>query len=257
MSKITNQAFVSSEFSTSTQPTQKGNFASNLFSVEYLTDSFKKTRSSSQPNAHPNDIVTFSIELTNISDLDLTDIVILDTLDNNLEFVPQSLTIDSTPYPEANPTQNLTITPLLSPNQTVVVAYRAKISNNPTSDCALSTSRIVFSIDHGPKLSEFSNTTQIPIIYSYSNIEIAKNADLTTAKSGDIITFTNTIITTNIGNTNSAYFVESIPKGTRFVPKTVTINDEIAPTLDPQNGFVINDLKSNTTTIIKYKIEVL
>lgn len=257
MSKITNQATVTAEFSTASSPTQKATFVSNLYSIEYLTESFHKTRTSTQHIAHPSDIITFDLELFNTSDLPLTGISMLDTLDDNLEFVPQSLTIDAVPRIEADPTKNLFIIDLLPPMQKVLVSYKARINSNPTSNFAVSDSRITFSVDRGQKLSEFSNTTKIPIIKSHSNITINKTADKTTATSGDKIKFTNTIISKNISSMSSAYFVEKLPHGTRFVPKTVTINGEVMDTLNPKEGFEVSDLQKNNTTIIEYDIEVL
>lgn len=255
MSKIFNQAFTTSIVPASHTPQKSIESKSNILSIEYLTDSFQKSRSCSQNKAYPDTAVTFYIQLTNSSDITLHNIRAKDFLDENLDFIPNSLTIDNTPHPHTNPTQEYTITDALPPKKTLKIAYNTLINPLTTENTAKSTTQITYSANNTTNITEFSNETTIHIIQSSPHITIEKSANKTTANSGEIITCINKISTSNTVNA-SITFLDNLPPNVQFVSKSVYINNKNAPNLDPQQGFILSDLPPNSTTIIEYKIKV-
>jgi len=191
MDKIRNLAIIDSKFPLPSGEIESLRISSNEYSVENISKSFHKMRTSSTQIATPNQEIEFTITLENTSEFEIFDIKIHDILPKELVFIEGSVKIDGVSYPNLDPISGFILPHALPPFSKIIITYSAKLAEMPIGREANSMSKITFSVDKMRDVTENSNETTIKAVQNL--IEIVKTADKTIAKHNDIIKFTNTI----------------------------------------------------------------
>ncbi|SCC13141.1 Uncharacterized protein BTT61001_01569 [Bacillus thuringiensis] len=219
-----------------------------------------------QPNANPKtadltfadvgNTITFTLTLPNTGNVAATDVTVIDILDSNLSFVPNSFTVNGQTIPNADLSTGVNIGSINGGN-TSIVTFQAIVStlpiNNPISNSALTTYRYIVDSDQPfISTSNQSNTTTTQV--NSAILTAQKNSNVETVDIGQDIVYSVTI--TNSGNVSATnvIFTDLIPDGTSFEPNSFTLNGTTIPNADIMTGVPIGDIAPNQFVIVAFHI---
>lgn len=111
--------------------------------------------------------ITFTLNLPNTGNVTATDVTVIDTLDSNLTFVPNSFTVNGQTILNADLSTGVNIGSI-NGGTAAIVTFQATVTtlpiNNPISNSALTTYRYIVDPDQSPiTTSNQSNTTTTQI----------------------------------------------------------------------------------------------
>ncbi|MCR9019237.1 cell surface protein, partial [Bacillus paranthracis] len=143
--------------------------------------------------------ITFTLNLPNTGNVDAADVTVIDILDSNLSFVPNSFTVNGQTISNADLSTGVNIGSINSGN-TAIVTFQATVITlptlNPISNSASTTYHYVVDPSQPPiTTSNQSNTTTTQI--NSAILTTQKNSNVSTVDIGQDITYTVTI--TNSG----------------------------------------------------------
>ncbi|MED2038967.1 cell surface protein [Bacillus wiedmannii] len=200
--------------------------------------------------------ITFTLNLPNTGNAAATDVTVIDILDSNLSFVPNSFTVNGQTIPNADLSTGVNIGSINGGN-TSIVTFQAIVStlpiNNPISNSALTTYRYIVDSDQPfISTSNQSNTTTTQV--NSAILTAQKNSNVETVDIGQDIVYSVTI--TNSGNVSATnvIFTDLIPDGTSFEPNSFTLNGTTIPNADIMTGVPIGDIAPNQFVIVAFHI---
>ncbi|TCJ83740.1 UNVERIFIED_ORG: putative repeat protein (TIGR01451 family) [Bacillus cereus] len=200
--------------------------------------------------------ITFTLSLPNTGNTTATDVTIIDILNSNLTFVPNSFTVNGQTIPNADLSTGVNIGSIPGGN-TAIVTFQATVATLPTldpiSNAASTTYHYVVDPSQPPiTTSNQSNTTTTQI--NSAILTAQKNSNLATVDIGQDIVYTVTI--TNSGNVSATnvIFTDLIPDGTSFEPNSFTLNGTTIPNADLITGVPIGDIAPNQSVIVAFHI---
>ncbi|HDR8099616.1 TPA: DUF11 domain-containing protein, partial [Bacillus cereus] len=200
--------------------------------------------------------ITFTLNLPNTGNVTATDVTVIDTLDSNLTFVPNSFTVNGQTIPNADLSTGVNIGSI-NGGTAAIITFQATVTtlpiNNPISNSALTTYRYIVDPDQSPiTTSNQSNTTTTQI--NSAILTAQKNSNVSTVDIGQDIIYSVTI--TNSGNVNATnvIFTDVIPDGTSFEPNSFTLNGTIIENANTITGVPIGDIAPNESAIVEFHI---
>ncbi|OON71209.1 cell surface protein, partial [Klebsiella pneumoniae] len=200
--------------------------------------------------------ITFTLNLPNTGNVTATDVTVIDTLDSNLTFVPNSFTVNGQTILNADLSTGVNIGSI-NGGTAAIVTFQATVTtlpiNNPISNSALTTYRYIVDPDQSPiTISNQSNTTTTQI--NSAILTAQKSTNVFTVDIGQDIVYSVTI--TNSGNVNATnvIFTDVIPDGTSFEPNSFTLNGTIIENANIITGVPIGDIAPNESAIVEFHI---
>ncbi|WP_395761401.1 DUF7507 domain-containing protein [Bacillus sp. 3G2] len=200
--------------------------------------------------------ITFTLNLPNTGNTTATDVTIIDILNSNLTFVPNSFTVNGQAIPNADLSTGVNIGSIPGGN-TAIVTFQATVATLPTldpiSNAASTTYHYVVDPSQPPiTTSNQSNTTTTQI--NSAILTAQKNSNVATVDIGQDIVYTVTI--TNSGNVSATnvIFTDLIPDGTSFEPNSFTINGTSIQNANIITGVPIGDIAPNQSVIVAFHI---
>lgn len=214
------------------------------------------TKTANLTFADVGNTITFTLNLPNTRNVAATDVTVIDILDSNLTFVPNSFTVNGQTIPNADLSTGVNIGSI-NGGSTSIVTFQATVStlpiNNPISNSALTTYRYIVDPDQPfISTSNQSNTTTTQI--NSAILTAQKNSNVSTVDIGQDIIYSVTI--TNSGNVSATnvIFTDLIPNGTSFEPNSFTLNGTTIPNADIITGVPIGDIAPNQSVIVAFHI---
>lgn len=222
---------------------------------------FNKT--SNTQYAKRGDVVTYTFSVPNTGNVPIFNTVISDTLPQGVQFVPNSVTVNSVSIPTANPNNGINLGTI--PAQSVTtVTYQVLVTSIPSGGVLTNQGTINYQYIVDPSLppangSGSSNQNKVPINDARINgVDggFVKSVDNPYAQVGDTLTYT--IRVNNTGNVSALNVIitDTIPQGTNFVANSVTVNGVTTPNANPQNGINLGTVGPNSPVTITFKTVV-
>ena len=182
-----------------------------------------------------------------------TDVTVIDTLDSNLTFVPNSFTVNGQTIPNADLSTGVNIGSI-NGGTAAIITFQATVTtlpiNNPISNSALTTYRYIVDPDQSPiTTSNQSNTTTTQI-----NSAILTAQKFKCVNSRYWARYHLPVTITNSGNVNATnvIFTDVIPDGTSFEPNSFTLNGTIIENANTITGVPIGDIAPNESAIVNF-----
>ncbi|QWH11375.1 DUF11 domain-containing protein [Bacillus mycoides] len=214
------------------------------------------TKTANLTFADIGDTITFTLNLPNTGNTTATDVTIIDILDSNLTFVPNSFTVNGQTIQNADLSTGVNIDSINGGNA-AIVTFQATVTTlptlNPITNSASSTYHYVVDPNQPPTItSNQSNTTTTQI--NTAILTAQKSTNVSTVDIGQDIVYTVTI--TNSGNVSATnvIFTDLIPDGTSFEPNSFTLNGTSIPNANIITGVPIGDIAPNQSVIVAFHI---
>ncbi|QWH65733.1 DUF11 domain-containing protein [Bacillus wiedmannii] len=230
--------------------------SSNTTLLQINNANIISTKTANLTFADVGNTITFTLNLPNTGNVAATDVTIIDILDSNLSFIPNSFTVNGQTIPSADLSTGVNIGSINGGN-TAIVTFQATVTTlptlNPISNFASTTYHYVVDPSQSPiTTSNQSNTTTTQI--NSAILTAQKNSNAETVDIGQDIVYSVTI--TNSGNVSATnvIFTDLIPDGTSFEPNSFTLNGTTIPNADIITGVPIGDIAPNESVIVAFHI---
>ncbi|MED0952815.1 cell surface protein [Bacillus mobilis] len=254
---VPNTASTTYEFTVDPNSPPVSNTAnSNTTLLQINNATIISTKTANLTFADVGNTITFTLNLPNTGNVAATDVTIIDILDSNLSFIPNSFTVNGQTIPNADLSTGVNIGSINGGN-TAIVTFQATVTTlptlNPISNFASTTYHYVVDPSQSPiTTSNQSNTTTTQI--NSAILTAQKNSNAETVDIGQDIVYSVTI--TNSGNVSATnvIFTDLIPAGTSFEPNSFTLNGISIPNANIITGVPIGDIAPNQSVIVAFHI---
>ncbi|MBN1040378.1 DUF11 domain-containing protein, partial [Clostridium botulinum] len=215
--------------------------------------------------AKVNDILIYTLALTNIGDVAANNVVLTDTIPNGTTFISNSVTINGVTQNGANPSPpNGVNVGSIAPKATTTVTFNVRVITipNPNPIPNAGSIKYTFTVDpsvpNGASATGNSNivNTQVNQATIDTTSGLTKSVDKAFASINDVLTYT--IVINNSGNVpaNNVVFKDTIPNGTTFVTDSVTLNGATLAGSNPGSGVNIGTVNPNSVQTLTFKVTV-
>ncbi|MGN7193181.1 DUF7507 domain-containing protein [Bacillus mycoides] len=237
-------------------PSVSNTASSNTTLLQINNANIISTKTANLTFADVGNTITFTLNLPNTGNAAATDVTIIDILDSNLSFIPNSFTVNGQTIPNADLSTGVNIGSINGGN-TAIVTFQVTVTTlptlNPISNFASTTYHYVVDPSQSPiTTSNQSNTTTTQI--NSAILTAQKNSNVETVDIGQDIVYSVTI--TNSGNVSATnvIFTDLIPAGTSFEPNSFTLNGISIPNANIITGVPIGDIAPNESVIVAFHI---
>lgn len=237
-------------------PPVSSSATSNTTLLQINNANIISTKTADLTFADVGNTITFTLNLPNTGNVTATDVTVIDILDSNLTFVPNSFTVNGQTIPNADLSTGVNIGSI-NGGTTAIVTFQATVTTlptlNPISNSTSTTYHYVVDPSQPPiTTSNQSNTTTTQI--NSAILTAQKNSNVSTVDIGQDIIYTVTI--TNSGNVSATnvIFTDLIPDGTSFEPNSFTLNGISIPNANIITGVPIGDIAPNQSVIVAFHI---
>lgn len=223
-------------------PIEYGTMNSNVVSVNTIYPSLQMVKTVDKAYATIGDILTYTINITNIGDTIFDTATFIDSIPNGTAFVPESVTVDSVPEPTYDPSDGFELG-TIGVSITKVVTFQVTIVNLVIPN--IIANRAITEVTYIKGLITESKTVQSNIITTaihVVDVSVIMASNISVVQSGDTLIYT-TVITNN-GNINitDVLFSDFVASRLIFIPGSVTVNNMPQPTYDPITGFSLGTI---------------
>ncbi|WP_050606690.1 DUF11 domain-containing protein [Clostridium niameyense] len=237
--------------------TTNNNYLLNMLGLQIDIDipelnNIKKTVS--QTFASVEDIVEYTISISNNTTATLNELFLTDTLTSELSFVPNSLIIDGNPSNDS-PVTGVNLGNLAS-SKTILVKFKAKVNSDPSNNFNyVNLATINYKVGNAPNIVSATSKSNMSKLYSSSiivepNINITANPTIISVD--DIVEYTIKISNTETIPIEDAILTNILPPELSYLPNSLTINN-ILINSTPETIISLGTINSWQTIIVKFK----
>ncbi len=212
------------------------------------------TKSADKTYADVGEEITYTLVLQNTGAVDALNVTITDLLPPSTVLVPNSVTVDGTPYAGALPV----VIPTITPDQSVTVTFKVTVNSLPVVNPIFNIARADYEFNPfaGYTATGFSNSNPVAVFIIVRQVTNVKSVDKTVAAIGDILTYTSVITNTGSIPVTNVVFKDEIPEGTAFVDGSVTIDGVSYPAYDPAAGFFAANLIPQASVTVTFQVQI-
>lgn len=217
---------------------------------EIQIPSFIPVKTADRPAVNIGETVTYTVTLANTCASPLTDLFFQDIVPDGFSFVPNSVTVNGTTAPGADPNAGFEL-PDVPGGETVTVTFEALAESIPDPNPALNTAAIDYSYKpvQGGIPGEFSVTTnETPVaVNALADLSVVKSAAPSPAEPGNALTYTITVSNAGPSPAVEAILTDDIPS----VLTNVQFSVNGGATYLPWNGsYALGTLAANESRTI-------
>ncbi|MEO3944660.1 hypothetical protein [Gorillibacterium sp. CAU 1737] len=201
-----------------------------------------------------NDILTYTVTVTNSGVAAVTNAVFSDTIPTGTTFVPGSVLINGTSSPNANPIGGISLG-TINAGASIPIIFNVRVTAVAPTIPALLNNRANVSFTSGA----FTGSSSSPVITTAAYlpvITIIKSSSASTVTVGDTYMYTLTV--TNSGNYPAdVVLVDPLPPQAVFVPNSVVLNGFPNPGVDPTTGISLDTVSAGETNVVSFSVTVV
>ncbi|MGE6663774.1 hypothetical protein [Paenibacillus xylanexedens] len=235
----------------------RGISLSNIVVVRVFEPVINLVKSANTTAAVVGDMITYTVLVSNFGNYN-ADVFFIDPLPVGETFVPNSIRINGGIVIGADPSIGFNLGTVV-PQFPVTVTFLATVTSLPSPPELVNqaTGDYTYTLPDGrviPGTSQ-SNVITIPVTDA-GTITITKSANQTGVISGDVVTYTLTILNGSTSVASNVILTDPIPDGSTFVPDSLTLNGVVQPGIDPSTGFSIGTLAANSSNTLTFQVTV-
>ncbi|WP_240545798.1 DUF7507 domain-containing protein [Paenibacillus artemisiicola] len=229
---------------------------SNTVNIPVFQPVIGVAKSANTTNATVGDTVVYTFNVSNTGNyVALT--TLTDTIDPSVSFVPNSVIVNGTPQPGADPVAGIPLN-VIAPGATTVVTFSVVINSLPAGQqlSNTATASYAYTLPDNRTLtgSAVSNTLSFPV--SPPDVRVAKSTGSTALTIGDTLTYTTVVTNGGIAPVDNVVFSDPIPQGTSFLANSVTINGVAQPGANPAAGFSLGAIPAGGSVTVAFSVTV-
>lgn len=205
------------------------------------------------------DIVTYTLKLTNIGNIDAKNIQVLEPTMPGTKFINESVRINGIIQTNLNPFVGFVLPEPISSMKTTTIEYKVLLETINPENLIENTAQVPFKyeiIPGGSVIEDEKASNTVDTIANFVCINSTKTVDKQYAQVGEILYYNVTV--TNSGNINAinTLFTDIIQQEASFVIGTVTINGISYPSYNPNTGFTIDTIRPSDTIEVTFQAKV-
>ncbi|SHJ40708.1 conserved repeat domain-containing protein [Clostridium cavendishii DSM 21758] len=232
---------------------------SNVTSVQvnYVDIVGNRTNNNNYPNV--GDQVTYTLTLTNVGNINATDVQVKEPDIPGASFVSGSVTIDGQSKPLLNPFEGFSVA-TITPQQTVTITYKVLVNEIQPGETVENIAKVPFKYQissEGPVISTEKDSNKVITRSNFVVMTNPETVDKAYATIEDILYYS--VNLTNSGNIDAVNttFLSDIQSDTTFVAGSVKINGVSYPGYNPNLGFSVGTISPGVTINVSYQAKVI
>ncbi|MGL5378611.1 DUF7507 domain-containing protein [Clostridium sp.] len=205
-----------------------------------------------------NDLLTYTCVVENKGNINVTDVVFKDLLPIGIKFEEGTVKINGTSEPTYDPLQTFTLG-TIAPTENVVVEFKARVISLPAQGYIYNTFNVEYNYKINPTeavLRGTSTSNQVTTLINVGSLTITKSNDRDYARKTDLVNYTFVIKNTGNVTLKNISFIDAIQSESIFNENSVYIDAVNKPGLNPNTGFIIDDLIEGDHKIITFSVTV-
>ncbi|PWW04829.1 putative repeat protein (TIGR01451 family) [Paenibacillus cellulosilyticus] len=197
------------------------------------------------------DTIVYTAVVSNSGIETINSVIFTDPAPAGSSFIPNTVTINGSPSPGANPTSGILLGSIPA-GGSVTVTFSNSVNAVPTPASLNNTASVTFTSGAFSGLT-FSNTVSTPVYQPV--VAVVKSSSTSHASVGQTITYTLAI--TNSGNyAATVTLTDNIPVGTSFVPNSVLLGSTPLPGTDPVTGIPVGSVDAGATVYVMFSVVI-
>ncbi|WP_342570795.1 hypothetical protein MKY85_22535 [Paenibacillus sp. FSL R5-0749] len=253
--QLVNQATTDYTFSPPDGRVIPGSSPSNEINIPISSPDPIVTKSADVIDTVDGDVITYTIVIDNIESFTVNDILFTDSISAGSELVPDSVTLNGTVIPGADPSVGINVGSIPG-NSQVIITFQVSVTDLPVPlpNPFYLTDQATIQFTVGTTtLENLSNIVTIPVYSPIINIE--KSASESIAVVGDTITYS--LLITNTGNLNADVILfDPLPPGETFVQNSVFINGNRWSGTNPVSGVILGTISREFPVNVTFQAAV-
>ncbi|WP_434749881.1 DUF7507 domain-containing protein [Paenibacillus amylolyticus] len=253
--ELTNQAVTDYTFSPPDGRVIPGSSPSNEIIIPISAPDPIVTKSADVIDAVDGDVITYTVIIDNIESFTVNNVIFTDSISAGSVLVPDSVTLNGTVIPGADPSAGINIGSIPG-NSQVVVTFQVSVTDLPVplpNPFNLTDQASINFIVGTTTIENLSNIVTIPVYSPIITIE--KSASESNAVVGDTITYS--LLITNTGNLNAdVILLDPLPPGETFVQNSVFINGNRWSGTSPVTGIILGTISREFPVNVTFQAAV-
>ncbi|CAG7651182.1 hypothetical protein PAESOLCIP111_06263 [Paenibacillus solanacearum] len=226
---------------------------SNVVDIPATSPNLTVTKTVNRTIATLNDILTYSVNVTNNGVEPVTNAVFSDNLPDGTALVAGSVVVNGAALPNADPGAGILLG-TVNAGASIPITFSVRVTQvAPTIPASLS-NRAYVSFTSGA----FTGASSSPLVTTSAYlpvIQIVKSSSAGSLTVGD--TFTYSLAVTNAGNYPADVLVKDLlPSGVTFTPNSVVINGFPNPGVDPGTGIPLDTVSAGETNVVSFSVTI-
>ncbi|MFI3115606.1 MAG: DUF3794 domain-containing protein [Clostridia bacterium] len=198
-----------------------------------------------------DDILTYTVNIKNLSSTPTIDDVFYTSLDENATFIEGSVTIDGVSYEKYDPSVGFSLEDI---TDEVEISFKVLV-NSSAENLVENNSYLTYRYEEiSDYLTIYSNDVETAIFVI--NLEVLKSADSYVKSPNGVITFTFVITNTGTKEAKNVYLNDVLDNSITFVENSVMIND-VATKDDITNGIYIGEIGAGEFVTVSFDAEII
>lgn len=206
--------------------------------------------------ASVGDTLTYSITFTNTGTASADNVAITDPIPAGTSYVAGSTTAN-VPF-TGDPTTTIDLTNPVAIGETIMVTYQVKVDTQPTPNPIPNTAAVGYTFIPAvgqPPVADSVDSNTVNTLVAAPAIQVAKRVSATTARLGNVLTYTTTVSNSSGISVTGIVLTDPIPSGTTLVPGSVTVNGTPSGDL-PNTGITVGALATGTSAVVAFQVTV-
>ena len=202
--------------------------------------------------------LTYSFTATNTGNTNAIEVLFTDMIQAQASFVESSVMVNGISKPTYDPQIGFTLGTIV-PGQVVTVSFQVTINSLPSPNTIENNAIAAFSYYIDPTQQPITKTTTSNTVTTVINTYTAtltKNVDKAYAIVGDVLNYEVTATNNGTVALTNVNLKDIIPNGATFVVGSVIIDGVSKPDVNPNTGFIINNVLPGGNVVVMFKATV-